>query len=129
MIFEQVATGDCQSYLIGCDDTHAAALIDPELSRIDHYLALAARAGLRIRYVDDMIVLDVRERNACEAGHVPDARLLPRGQLELRVNQETAGSHAPDPGLLRTGTDRSRRWRRPRFARWVFCTPWRWMAA
>jgi len=53
MIFEQVSTGDCQSYLVGCDETHAAALIDPELTRIDHYLALASRNGLRIRYVID----------------------------------------------------------------------------
>ena len=40
MLFEQVATGGCQSYLIGCADTCAAALIDPELSQIDRYLAL-----------------------------------------------------------------------------------------
>ncbi|MDO8285026.1 MAG: rhodanese-like domain-containing protein [Rhodoferax sp.] len=44
----------------------------------------AAPAGL--------IVLDVRERDAYEAGHIPGARLLPRGQLELRVNNEL-----PDP--------------------------------
>ena len=31
-------------------------------------------------------MLDVRERDAYEAGHVPGATLLPRGQLELRVN-------------------------------------------
>ena len=31
-------------------------------------------------------VLDVRERDAYEAGHVPGSTLLPRGQLELRVN-------------------------------------------
>ncbi|MGZ5131666.1 MAG: MBL fold metallo-hydrolase [Caldimonas sp.] len=53
MIFEQVATGGCQSYLIGCPDTCAAALIDPEISQIDRYLALAARDGLRIRFVID----------------------------------------------------------------------------
>jgi rhodanese-related sulfurtransferase len=41
---------------------------------------------------DDLIVLDVRERDAYENGHVPGARLLPRGQLELRVNQDL-----PDP--------------------------------
>ncbi len=39
---------------------------------------------------DELIVLDVRERDAFEAGHIPGARLLPRGQLELRVNQELA---------------------------------------
>lgn len=53
MIFEQVATGGCQSYLVGCAETCAAALIDPETSQVDRYLALAARDGLRIRYVID----------------------------------------------------------------------------
>lgn len=53
MIFEQIATGACQSYLIGCPETCVAAVIDPENSQIDRYLALAARDGLRIRYVID----------------------------------------------------------------------------
>jgi glyoxylase-like metal-dependent hydrolase (beta-lactamase superfamily II)/rhodanese-related sulfurtransferase len=53
MIFEQIATGGCQSYLVGCSETSAAALIDPEISQIDHYIALAARDGLRIRYLID----------------------------------------------------------------------------
>jgi glyoxylase-like metal-dependent hydrolase (beta-lactamase superfamily II)/rhodanese-related sulfurtransferase len=53
MIFEAVATGGCRSYIIGCEETCAAALIDPELSQIDRYVALAARDGLRIRYLID----------------------------------------------------------------------------
>jgi glyoxylase-like metal-dependent hydrolase (beta-lactamase superfamily II)/rhodanese-related sulfurtransferase len=53
MIFEQIATGGCQSYLIGCADTCIAALIDPEISQVDRYLSLAARDGLRIRYLID----------------------------------------------------------------------------
>lgn len=53
MIFEQVAAGGCQSYLLGCGETCAAAVIDPEISRIDRYLALAARDGLRIHYLID----------------------------------------------------------------------------
>ena len=39
-----------------------------------------------------LILLDVREKDAFEAGHIPGARHLPRGQLELRVNTEL-----PDP--------------------------------
>lgn len=53
MLFEQIATGGCRSYLIGCADSCAAALIDPELSQVDRYLALAARHGLRIHYAVD----------------------------------------------------------------------------
>jgi glyoxylase-like metal-dependent hydrolase (beta-lactamase superfamily II)/rhodanese-related sulfurtransferase len=53
MIFEQIASGGCQSYLLGCPDTCAGALIDPEVSQIDRYLALASRDALRIRFVID----------------------------------------------------------------------------
>jgi glyoxylase-like metal-dependent hydrolase (beta-lactamase superfamily II)/rhodanese-related sulfurtransferase len=53
VIFEQVATGGCQSYLVGCPDTFVAALIDPEASQIDRYVGLAARHGLHVRYVID----------------------------------------------------------------------------
>ena len=48
-----MANGGCRSYVIGCEETCAAVLIDPELSQIDRYIALAARDGLRIRYLID----------------------------------------------------------------------------
>jgi rhodanese-related sulfurtransferase len=41
---------------------------------------------------NDLIVLDVREKDAFDTGHIPNARHLPRGQLELRVNEAF-----PDP--------------------------------
>src|SRR5215471_1732024 len=53
MIFEQISSGGCQSYLIGCPETRSAALIDPQQSLVDRYLGLAAREALRIRYVLD----------------------------------------------------------------------------
>jgi glyoxylase-like metal-dependent hydrolase (beta-lactamase superfamily II)/rhodanese-related sulfurtransferase len=53
MIFEQVATGGCQSYFIGCGASYIAAVIDPELRQVERYQALAAHHGLRIRYVID----------------------------------------------------------------------------
>lgn len=53
MIFEHISTGGCQSYLVGCENTLGAALIDPEVGQIDRYQALAARAGLHVRYVVD----------------------------------------------------------------------------
>ena len=53
MIFEHIPTGGCQSYIVGCPETRAAAVIDPELRQIDRYLASAAREGLRFRYLID----------------------------------------------------------------------------
>lgn len=38
---------------VGCLDTCAGALIDPEVSQIDRYLALPSRDALRIRFVID----------------------------------------------------------------------------
>ena len=53
MIFEQIATGGCQSYLIGCPDACVAALIDPEIRQLDRYHGSLARGGLTLRYVID----------------------------------------------------------------------------
>jgi glyoxylase-like metal-dependent hydrolase (beta-lactamase superfamily II) len=53
MIFEQVVTGGCQSYLVGCPETLSAVLIDPEITQVDRYRALAARDALHIRYLID----------------------------------------------------------------------------
>lgn len=51
MIFEQIATGGCRSYLVGCEKTLAGAPIDPEVSQMDRYRALAGKHGLRIGHV------------------------------------------------------------------------------
>jgi len=53
MIFEQIATGGCQSYIVGCAATCAAVLIDPELTQIDHYRGLLSQHGLTVKYVVD----------------------------------------------------------------------------
>jgi rhodanese-related sulfurtransferase len=62
-----------------------AAATVPFMSLVELQARTGAEAG-------ELIVLDVRERDAYEQGHIPGARLLPRGQLELRVNQDL-----PDP--------------------------------
>ena len=53
MIFEQIVTGGCQSYLVGCPDACVAALIDPEIRQMDRYLGTLQRDGVRLRYVID----------------------------------------------------------------------------
>jgi glyoxylase-like metal-dependent hydrolase (beta-lactamase superfamily II)/rhodanese-related sulfurtransferase len=58
------------------------------------FMALSELNTQIARRGNDLIVLDVREKDAFAAGRVPGARHLPRGQLELRVNEEF-----PDPTL------------------------------
>jgi glyoxylase-like metal-dependent hydrolase (beta-lactamase superfamily II)/rhodanese-related sulfurtransferase len=51
MLFEQIRCGGCLSYLIGCDETCGAMLVDPHLEQLDRYVALATERGMRIHYV------------------------------------------------------------------------------
>ncbi|CAO3442105.1 MBL fold metallo-hydrolase [Azospirillum largimobile] len=53
MLFETFAAGGCRSYLIGCEISCAAVLIDPELSLIQHYRGYLSKHGLTLRYLVD----------------------------------------------------------------------------
>ncbi len=86
MIFEQIATGGCQSYLLGCADTRQAALIDPEVSQVDRYLALAAQDGLTIRFLID---------SHTHADHFSGTQVLAKRLHATRVMHRAA----PAPGL------------------------------
>ena len=119
MVFEQIVAGGCRSYLIGCAETCAAAVIDPEISQVDRYLALAARDGLRIHYVIDththadhfsatqqlarqlgVTVVMHRESPAPFVDmRVDDGEMLVLGQLRLQV-MHTPG-HTRDSMCLR----------------------------
>jgi glyoxylase-like metal-dependent hydrolase (beta-lactamase superfamily II)/rhodanese-related sulfurtransferase len=121
MIFHQIADGGCQSYLIGCPVTCAAALIDPALDQTDRYLGIAAREGLRIRTIveththadhfsaardlgERLGVPVVMHRNA-PAPHVgmrvEDGQTVAVGELRIRV-LHTPG-HTRDSMCLHVG--------------------------
>jgi len=53
MIFEELRSGGCCSYVIACGDTCAGVVVDPELSQIDRILALTGKAGVRVHYLID----------------------------------------------------------------------------
>ncbi len=114
MIFEQVRSGGCLSYLIGCEGTRAALLVDPELEQADRYAALTQEKGLRVRYVLDThthadhfsaarelgrqfaapIVMNRRSAAPFVDLRVEDGDTLVVGKLRLRVH-ETPG-HTED---------------------------------
>jgi hydroxyacylglutathione hydrolase len=53
MIFQQVVNEDsgCLSYLIGCGEAGQAIVVDPGRDRVNEYLRLARKKGLRIAHV------------------------------------------------------------------------------
>src|ERR1700761_4825548 len=117
MIFEQIATGGCQSYLLGCGDTHSAVLIDPNLQQCDYYLGLAAREGLRIRYVLDTHTHADHFSAAKELGKRLEApvvthRLSPAPYSDFRLN---------DGEILRVGNMRLRALHTPGHTRDSMC--------
>ena len=75
MLFEQIRSGGCLSYLVGDDETCAAMLVDPHLEQLDRYAAMAAERGMRIHYVTE---------THTHADHFSAARELAR-QLGARV--------------------------------------------
>jgi glyoxylase-like metal-dependent hydrolase (beta-lactamase superfamily II)/rhodanese-related sulfurtransferase len=87
--------------------THLTEALRTNMSGGKSVAQLLAEAGARVPFMSlaelnarlggnsrDLVVLDLRERDAFAAGHIPGAKHLPRGQLELRVNVEL-----PDPTL------------------------------
>ena len=86
MLFEQIATGGCQSYLLGCRETRQAAVIDPEVSQTDRYLALAAQGGLTIRFLID---------SHTHADHFSGTQVLAKQLRATRVMHRAA----PAPGI------------------------------
>jgi rhodanese-related sulfurtransferase len=87
--------------------THLTEALRTNMSGGKTVNQVLAEAGLKVPFMameelnrriaaraNDLVILDVRETDAYAAGHVPGAIHLPRGQLELRVNQAF-----PDPSV------------------------------
>ncbi|MBI2313351.1 MAG: MBL fold metallo-hydrolase [Betaproteobacteria bacterium] len=114
MIFRELNHGKCKTYLVGCEATHRAALVDPVRERSDRYLAVLAYRGLTLDYAIDThthadhrtAVFDLKDlaetrvvmhRQAPAPHvdlHVEDGQVLEVGKLRLTV-LHTPG-HTPD---------------------------------
>ncbi len=53
MQIEPFANGGCKSYLVSCEASGRAILIDPEIHLIERYKAAIARDGLALSYLVD----------------------------------------------------------------------------
>src|ERR1700761_9392025 len=91
MLFEQITTGGCQSYLLGCEATRSAVLIDPELSRVHEYRGRLGQLGLHLSYVVDTHTHADHFSGGREIGRALDApvvmhQLSPAPHATLRLD-------------------------------------------
>jgi glyoxylase-like metal-dependent hydrolase (beta-lactamase superfamily II)/rhodanese-related sulfurtransferase len=102
---ERAAFVDMMEKLDLAAPTHLTEALRTNMSGGKSVAQLLAEASAKVPFVSlaelnrriggdgrDLVVLDIRESEAFLAGHIPGAKHLPRGQMELRVNVEL-----PDP--------------------------------
>jgi sulfur dioxygenase len=53
MLFHELNRGNCKTYLVGCERTRKALLIDPIKDRVDRYIAMLAYHRVELEYVVD----------------------------------------------------------------------------
>jgi glyoxylase-like metal-dependent hydrolase (beta-lactamase superfamily II)/rhodanese-related sulfurtransferase len=121
MLFFELNRGKCKTYLLGCEETRHAVLLDPVRDHIERYLAIAAYHRLTIDLLIDTHThadhrsgsMDLREltgarvamhRRApapCVDAHLEDGQTVAVGNVLLRCLY-TPG-HTPDSISLHAG--------------------------
>lgn len=121
MLFVELNRVSCRTYLLGCEDSRRALLIDPLRDRVDRYLAMLAYHGYRLEYAIDTHthadhlsgVWDLRELTGARIVmhklapapgvdiHASDGQRLTCGQIVLEF-LHTPG-HTPDSMSIHVG--------------------------
>src|SRR5688572_6984324 len=121
MLFRELNRGKCKTYLVACERTRRAALIDPVRTQAERYLALLAYERLTLDALidththadhptgsfllkdltDTRLIMHRRAPAPAANEHVEDGDNIRIGDLELKV-LHTPG-HTPDSMSLYTG--------------------------
>src|SRR5437867_11183579 len=76
MLFRELNRGKCKTYLLACEETRRAALVDPVQERIDRYLAVLAYERLVLETVIDTHTHADHRTGAFDLGDLVGARVV-----------------------------------------------------
>lgn len=99
MIFHELNNSICKTYLIGCEVTGRALIVDPVATRIDRYLASSAYHNLKLDFVLDTHT-HADHRSACgELSQLTGAKVV----RHLAAPQPNVDIHVQDGDILMVG--------------------------
>lgn len=121
MLFRELNRGKCKTYLIACEKSRVASLVDPIRDKVDRYLAFLSYHTLKLEAVIDThthadhrtagfelkdltgakVIMHRRAPAPHVDIHVEDGEMIPVGDVQLRVIY-TPG-HTPDSISLYAG--------------------------
>ena len=76
MFFRELNRGACKTYMLGCERTRQALVIDPLKENTGRYLAVAAYFGLRINYVLDTHTHADHRSGIWDLAELADAKVI-----------------------------------------------------
>src|SRR5216684_455816 len=99
MIFHELNRANCKTYLIGCERTRKALLVDPIKERVDRYVAMLAYQGLRLEYVVDTHTHADHRTGAWDLRELAGARVV----MHRRAPAPNVDVHLEDGNRLYVG--------------------------
>ena len=76
MFFRELNRGKCKTYMLGCERTRQAALIDPLKENTGRYIAVAAYFGYRLEYAIDTHTHADHRSGTWEVADLTDAKVV-----------------------------------------------------
>jgi len=99
MLFRELNRSKCKSYLIGCENTHKAVLVDPILDKVDRYLAFLAYHGLKLDAIVDTHTHADHRTGSLELKNLTDARVL----MHRNAPSPYVDTHVEDGEIVKIG--------------------------
>ncbi len=104
MLFRELNRGKCKTYLIACEKTHKAALIDPIKDKVERYLASLAYFGCKLDAIIDTHTHADHRTASWELHDITGAPVI----MHRRAPAPHVDIHTEDGAMIAVGTVRLR---------------------